>query len=414
MIEIKDKKDCCGCNACVQVCPKQCISMHEDGEGFLYPKVNTDLCINCHLCEKVCPVITQDTPKEPIKVYATKNPDETIRLESSSGGIFTLLAEKVIDNNGIVFGAKFNEHWEVIHDYTITKEGITNFRGSKYVQSRIGNTFKDTENFLKEGRLVLFSGTPCQIAGLKKFLRKEYDNLITVDFICHGVPSPGVFRWYLCEELSKIAHKGDKKFSFALRPIYSIPKADAIAKECGFEINGIRFRNKNKGWKKYSFALDLSEVTTEGKKNTVSLSYTLDKNAYLKGFLSDLYLRPSCHQCPTKQLKSGSDITIGDFWGISNLLPEYDDDRGISAVLVNTNKGNELIAKLNIDLLKFDFETLSELNPALNHSSKNTEKRFKFFNDNNCSFFHLTNRLCKRTLLTRFKSRIKRALKIQQ
>ena len=180
MIDKKEKNNCCGCGACVQICPKQCISMAADNEGFLYPQVNSAICIDCGLCEKVCPVINQSAPREPLVVYAAKNNNEDIRLKSSSGGIFTLLAEKVIEEGGVVFGAKFDADWNVIHDYTETIEGLAAFRGSKYVQSIIDDNFKTAKQFLNNGRKVLFSGTPCQIAGLKKYLRKEYDNLLVV------------------------------------------------------------------------------------------------------------------------------------------------------------------------------------------------------------------------------------------
>lgn len=167
----------------------------EDEEEFLYPQ----LCIQCGLCENVCPVINQNEPREPLKVYAAKNNNEEIRLKSSSGGVFTIFAEYVIAQGGVVFGVGYNEHWEAAHRYTETKEGLDAFRMSKYVQSLIENTFKEAESFFKKGRLVLYTGTPCQIAGLKKYLRRDYGNLLTMGFICHGIPSPGVFRWYLGE-----------------------------------------------------------------------------------------------------------------------------------------------------------------------------------------------------------------------
>ena len=245
MINIIDKKNCCGCNACVQHCPKSCITMQEDGEGFLYPIVDQEVCIDCGLCQKVCPVLNQGEERKPLQVYAANNPNEEVRMQSSSGGVFTLLAETIIQEGGVVFGVRFNDDWEVIHDYTETKEGLAAFRGSKYVQSRIGESYCQVERFLKKGRKVLFTGTPCQIAGLNLFLRKEYDNLLTVDFICHGVPSPGVWKSYL-EEL--IALKGNQKNSVLShsKPIilYSIR-----------DISRIEFRNKRLGWKKYSFAL---------------------------------------------------------------------------------------------------------------------------------------------------------------
>lgn len=217
MIQIENKQKCTGCSACVQTCPKQCISFEEDEQGFRYPCVNQELCIDCGLCEKVCPCINENEQIMPLDIYAAKNPDKEIRKKSSSGGFFTMLAESIIDEGGVVFGARFNKKYNVIHDYTETKDGIEAFRGSKYVQSIIGDTYKQARDFLKAGRKVLFSGTPCQIAGLRLFLRKDYEHLYTVDFICHGVPSPGVFRWYLQEEINNYAaRKSSKKFSFVL------------------------------------------------------------------------------------------------------------------------------------------------------------------------------------------------------
>lgn len=369
MINIQNKQDCCGCSACVQRCPKQCISLHEDEEGFLYPKVNLDKCIDCGLCEKVCPVLHQAEERVPLEVFAAKNPNEQIRMESSSGGFFTQLAEQMIEAGGVVFGVKWNEHFEAVHAYTETKEGLAAFRGSKYVQSHVGDTFKQAEQFLKQGRQVLFSGTPCQIAALKLFLRKDYENLLAVDFICHGTPSPGVFRWYLSEEFAKeAAHQSGEKIQFrSSLPIPSIAKADVLAREQGFAIEDIRFRDKRVGWKKYSFVLSLkslSKVTTAGEKNSVSLSYTLDKHAFMQGFLKDLYLRPSCHACPAKSGKSGADITLGDYWDIQSLMPELDDDRGVSALTVNTEKGEQALHTTTAELHEAPYEDLCAKNPA--------------------------------------------------
>ena len=379
MIEIKEKKDCCGCGACVQRCPKQCISMHEDAEGFLYPHIDAELCIDCGLCEKICPVINQNEPHEPMHVYAAKNPDEKIRLESSSGGVFTMIAEKIIDEGGVVFGVGFNEHWEAAHSYTETKEGLSAFRMSKYVQSIVGNTFREAETFLKQGRKVLYTGTPCQISGLKKFLRKDYDNLLTVDFICHGTPSPGIFRWYLREVLYSIVNK--KTFSlnldlFRSNELQEIPKIDFLLKECNYQIQNISFRDKSYGWKKFSFVLEFIDLVS---KNKVIIKESLDQNPFLQGFLRDMYLRPSCHNCPTKKLKSGSDITIGDYWNIELINPNLNDNKGISAIIVNTIKGNEYF-KLN-KCIKYDSELqdILKYNSALNSSSKHTSFRDNFY-----------------------------------
>lgn len=384
MINIKSKEDCCGCSACAQRCPKQCIKMLEDEEGFLYPKVDETKCINCHLCEKVCPVANQAESRIPIDSYAAYNMDDGVRKDSSSGGVFTLLAEKVIDEGGVVFGATWNEKWNVVHTYTETKEGIVQFRGSKYVQSIIGETYKQAEAFLKSGRKVLFSGTPCQIAGLRLFLRKEYENLLTVDFICHGVPSPGVFRWYLQEEINNYAARKGRKNSVSFLPIHSIPKGDVLMPE-GLSINGIRFRDKCSGWKKFSFVLLLAEASADGKQNSVSLSYTLEQNSFLKGFLNDLYLRPSCHKCPAKSLKSGSDITIADYWGYKDTTNIIDTDEGISAVLINTVKGQTEFDMLSLIKEKTTYDLIERINGAINHSASNYYRGL-FYKKSNQSF----------------------------
>ena len=334
MIEIKDKKDCCGCHACASICAKHSITMQADEEGFLYPVVDKDTCTDCGLCEKVCPVINQSEPCKPLKVYAAKNKNEEIRRQSSSGGIFTLLAEKVIAEDGIVFGARFDEEWNVIHSWTDTIEGIAAFRGSKYVQSTIGDTYRETKDFLKQGRKVLFSGTPCQIAGLKKYLRKEYDNLLTVDVVCHGVPSPLVWHTYLKETHEQLrAKRGVGKNTV---PLYmgELPV-----------ITGISFRDKTNGWKKYGFkicytALKAAENSVSKSANIVNSEITpFNEDIFMKGFLKNLYLRPSCYQCMARQGKSGADIAIADYWGIQRIHPELDDDKGVNLVLINTQKG---------------------------------------------------------------------------
>ncbi|WP_439810055.1 Coenzyme F420 hydrogenase/dehydrogenase, beta subunit C-terminal domain [Parabacteroides distasonis] len=361
MVDIKEKNECCGCNACVQRCPKSCITMREDNEGFLYPEVDREVCIDCGLCEKVCPVIHQGDKRKPLAVYAVKHKDDKIRLSSSSGGAFTALAESVIDEDGVVFGAKFDEDWSVFHDYTDTKEGLAAFRGSKYVQSRVGDSFKKAEYFLKAGRKVLFSGTPCQIAGLKRFLRKEYDNLLTVDFICHGVPSPGVWREYLKEET---ARQCGGKNSVLSHP--NIKERDA-------RIESISFRDKRLGWKKFSFALTLSVPNGHGAKNTVLLSEPLNKNIFLRGFLTNLYLRPSCHACPAKSFKSGSDITISDFWGGQSIIPEWNDDKGISVMFLH----KEIKSVGNNSLFLKKLETYKQR--SLFRSAKKTIRRKFYF-----------------------------------
>lgn len=393
MIELNDKKNCCGCASCVQKCPKHCISLIEDEEGFLYPKMDLGTCINCGLCEKVCPVLNQDAKQEPLAVYAANNKDEEIRKNSSSGGIFTLLAEEILKQGGVVFGAKFNEKWEVIHDFVEKIDELREFRGSKYVQSKIGNTYSKASYFLKEGRWVLFSGTPCQIAGLRKYLRKEYEKLLTVDVICHGSPSPGVFRTFLRDEINKVDRHGGEKKHFYIPCIPLVTKNDEVDYK---RIKSIAFRDKRNGWKMYDFAIGISKLTAV-KEEYIKLSYTrVDKHPYMDGFLKDLYLRPSCYSCPVKGLSSGSDITLGDYWGIETLMPKLDDDKGISVVITNTSKGENFIAAIKdrIQLYKSSWSELLPRNPALIHSAKVPEKRPLFFLNDGKTFEEKIDELC--------------------
>lgn len=401
MINISDKENCCGCSACVQKCPKQCITLKEDNEGFLYPLVDKDKCIDCGLCEKVCPVLHQNESRKPLKVYAAINKNEEIRRQSSSGGVFTLLAEKIINEGGVVFGARFDDSWEVMHDYTDTIEGLAAFRGSKYVQSRIEDNFQKAENFLKEGRKVLFSGTPCQIAGLKSYLRKDYGNLLAVDFICHGVPSPGVWRRYLKETIARQCEK---------KSVSSDPISNENAR-----VESISFRDKRSGWEKFSFALTLSATTRNGIKNTVSLCQVYHENLFMKGFLADLFLRPSCHHCPTKNIKSGSDITIADFWKIEDIIPDINSiDNGVSCLLLNTTNGINLFSLIYpfVDCREADFEYVCKYNKALYISSKKPEKRIDFYKKIQRHEISSTiNEFTKRSLILRFKNRIIKYLK---
>lgn len=323
MIDIKEKHNCCGCSACVQVCPKQCISMSADNEGFLYPQVDTAICIDCGLCEKVCPVINQNEPRKPLAVYAAKNNNEDIRLKSSSGGIFTLLAEQIISEGGVVFGARFNEKWDVVHDYTETIEGLEPFRGSKYVQSIIGDNFKIAKQFLNNDRKVLFSGTPCQIAGLKRYLQKEYKNLLTIDIICHGVPSISIW--------GKYKNKVKQLASYSCRDFASTNNKLGT-------LNDINFRDKTNGWKHYMCTYSIVNVSSN---QTNRLTFEHTKDPYMQLFLSNYSLRPSCYYCPAKAGKSLSNMTLGDCWGIKRMENSFDDNKGVGVCVIHNN--NELL-----------------------------------------------------------------------
>lgn len=355
MINITDKHKCCGCTACISVCPKGCISMSEDKEGFLYPVVDSVKCIDCGLCEKVCPVLnTLKNEAEPL-VYAAINNDESIRMQSSSGGIFTLLAEYVIENGGVVFGACFDRDWNVVHDYTETKEGLARFRGSKYVQSNVGNSFSQVKAFLDSGREVLFSGTPCQVAGLKNYLRKPYPNLLTVDLVCHGVPSPEVWRKYLQETVCKE---------------YGIKKNKSTVNLCDY-ISDIKFRAKDKGWKKFSIKIFLRNGKVEMKP--------FYENPYMNVFLSNLSLRPSCYDCPTKLYNVQSDITLADFWGVNNINPSIDDDKGCGLLFLNNKEKIGLLYSLQCMLFNQSLDNVSKYNPSILYSVNKPGNRKFFF-----------------------------------
>ena len=302
-IDIINPEKCCGCRACYSICPVSCISMQCDKKGFEYPKVDESICIQCGKCKKVCPFINIFKPLKPIKCYATVNENMEERIKSSSGGIFIAMAKNIIKNDGIVVGAVFDENLNVVHKCASTIEEVYPMMGSKYLQSSIQNVLKEVRTFLKLGKKVLFTGTQCQIAGLNHFLETNYPNLITIEVICHGVPSPSVWNSYL--------------LSLNL-------KEDRSKVKC-------YFRDKESGWKSFSLKI-LSDKIHFNESHKVNL--------YMRAFLSNYSLRPSCYNCKSKGGRSNADITIGDFWGIKEFYNNKEDDRGISAVIIQSDKGN--------------------------------------------------------------------------
>ena len=311
MICINNKADCCGCGSCVEICPRQCISFEEDVEGFWYPKVNMQECMECGLCEKRCPVINEykvlDYAREAYGAYIK---DDLARAKSSSGGIFGAVAECVLLDGGFVCGAAFDKEFQVSHIMINRLEQLDLLRGSKYLQSSNKGIYTQVKKKLVEGKTVLFSGTACQVAGLKKYLGKEYEKLITIDVLCHGVPSPKLWKKYI-DELSVFRRN---------------------------RIDDVSFRNKETGWKAYSVKIDI----IGGK--SVYEKYPL--NRYMRLFLSNICLRPSCHSCKYKSMERPSDITMGDFWGVDQKLPELDDDKGTSIIQINTEKGKAIFNKI--------------------------------------------------------------------
>lgn len=364
---------CTGCSTCANRCPQHCIIMKADTEGFLFPSVDETKCINCKLCEKVCPILTVQKTNPPQAIFIGRNTNLQIVQNSSSGGIFTLLAQHTITAGGVVFGAMFDKDWNVVHGYIEKEEDIFRIRGSKYVQSKIGNVYNDVKRFLKDGRQVLFSGTPCQIAGLKSFLKKQYNNLLTIDFICHGVPSPIVWKKYLKENINSL---------------YLHNKCQNIKDNIFPSIDNISFRDKKIGWKEFCLTISFYNPTT--KKEQTITSKPLNDDLYLKGFLSNLYLRKSCHQCSFKSWKSGSDITIADAWGVNYVYPQYNDNKGYSLVIILSDKGRKIVAQLkeNISIIKepINEDYIKKHNNAAYqsvHPHKNRKKFFKLLNKSN-------------------------------
>lgn len=376
MIKITKKEMCNGCHACSNICPTQCIEMKEGIEGFKYPEVDYDKCIKCNICIEVCPLIERKEieVKEP-KAYACFNKDEKIRMESSSGGVFTLLAKEILKDNGIVFGAAWTEKFSLKHIYITKKEDLSKFRGSKYLQSEIGETFNQVQGFLKEGRKVLFSGTPCQIGGLKSFLKHKnvnIENLLSVDFICHGVPSPKVWKKY---------------------------KEELFSKE---KLEEASFRDKTESWKGYDINF---------KSQNMNLKQKASKNKYMRAFLADICLRPSCSDCNFKGENREADITMADFWGIQNIKPEMDDDKGTSLIFTNTDLGNKYYSKISDNIISCEVnkEDAVKYNPSYFKSIKEHPKR-KLYMENieEMTFYELYNKYVKLNLEIRIKNKAKR------
>lgn len=339
------RTECCGCYACYNVCPVKCILMKKNEEGFYYPYVEKDKCIQCKQCESACPMEIQVENGFQKQVFAAYSVDENKRMNSSSGGIFPVLAEFVLQQKGIVFGATFNSKFEVEHRGIDDKKELILMQGTKYVQSQIKKSFLSAKSNLDKGKLVLFTGSPCQIAGLKKFLGKDYDNLITQDIICHGVPAPGVWQEFL----------------------------ECRRKDKASEIKDILFRDKEESWEEYSLKIDYENGETYRKKRR--------EDSYLLGFLDDIYLRKSCYNCKFKGGSRLSDFTLGDFWGIEKVFPDMHDDKGTSVLVVNTTKGAEILNEIQdrLYLKKSDLNTIEIYNPSYNTSVTEPIGREKFY-----------------------------------
>ena len=344
----KEKKDCCGCTACQHVCPVGCIDMVEDFEGFLYPEIDEEKCIHCHKCETVCPIGNTEVITDISETYVGYIKDEEIRRSSSSGGIFTVLAEWMIDQGGIVIGAAFDESFQVHHIAVETKEELEKLRGSKYVQSNLERIYIIVKQYLQHGKKVLFSGTACQIGGLKKYLKNEnIEQLYTVDVLCHGVPSRKVWRMYLKE----------------------------MSKKYQSTITNINFRDKRNGWNHYSMLIQFDS------KKEYCVHFFQDR--FMKMFLGNLDLRPSCYDCQFKEFPRISDITIGDSWGIEKNIHEMSDDKGVSVIIINSEKGQKLFKSLEscCYLKSTDLDLVLPKSAESRHSVNAHQHRQKYLED---------------------------------
>ena len=380
MIRIEKKSKCSGCYACAASCPKKCIKLKVDAEGFWYPDVDESLCINCGACEKVCPILAPSKKQSDwnITTYATMHNEDSIRLASSSGGVFSALAGYVLDQGGVVFGASFDSDLNVEHKYIECIEDLEFLRGSKYVQSKIGDAYCRAEAFLKAGRLVLFSGTPCQIEGLLSYLKRPYENLITQDLICHGVPSPAVWQKYID---------------------YLSTSFDGTKPVC------VSFRSKTNGWKNYYISI----IFGNGKEYSASK----DTDPMMQAFLKNLCLRPSCYECAFKTKSRRSDITLADFWGVSSISPDLDDDKGTSLVIIQSEKGAKVFDKIRdiIYAKETDPDLSTFYNSSIIKSPKEPKKRAVFMRAVSAeNFAEIQKKYSKPTMSEKVKSFLIRAL----
>lgn len=370
------KSDCCGCGACVAICPKRCITMVRDDEGFDYPIIDSDECIQCGRCEAVCPWKHEpqlDGRQTPPDVHAAWSLDDEIRRQSSSGGVFTVLATHILAQGGAVVGAAFTKDYHAVeHVIVEDQKGLAHLRGSKYVQSAIPpGLFQTIAEMVRHERVVLFSGCPCQVAGLRLFLGPNQKTLITCDLVCHGVPSPGWFARY-CRQLEAKNHA---------------------------KITDMSFRNKDRGWKHFQlkYTFDNGRV----------IANTCDVDYYLGTFLDNYSLRHSCYACKYANTTRQGDITLADYWGVDGKYPEYDlNDKGCSLILANTETGAQLLANslLSMFVGKGDLAHASICNQTLYRCHTAPMQRFHFLTDSiRLPYSQLTRqyRLCRPSLMRR-------------
>lgn len=349
-ISIEDKTNCCGCRACAEACPEKCIKMVNDNEGFAYPEVNADACVECGKCVKVCPVLNHFELNDKIEqaVYGATHFDKNIIETSSSGGAFSAITDAFCQQDFAVFGVAFDSNLKVVHDYALTLKDTEKFKKSKYVESDTNGCFSKAEDFLKKGKNVLFTGTPCQIAALRLFLKKDYDKLLCVDLICHGVPSQSTFDKHIAEK----------------------------EKEYNKKIIDVKFRNKVNPAGKSDYR-NIKIFFESGKPVFEDIS----KNHYLKGFHNRLFYRPSCSKCAYANPDRPGDITIADCWGIQKLYPELNPKTGISMIVFNSEKGRKYLENIQkaMKCIPLSLEFAKKSNAQFSVPATNNPKRAKFF-----------------------------------
>ncbi|MBR4152866.1 MAG: Coenzyme F420 hydrogenase/dehydrogenase, beta subunit C-terminal domain [Selenomonadaceae bacterium] len=338
-----NRADCSGCGACANICPKNAIKMTRDAEGFAYPIIDPELCIKCGRCDMTCPALNYEakTIDALPPTFVATYPNEKILRQSSSGAIFTALSEIILTNGGIVFGAGFDKNWHVRHMSAKNLDELKNLRGSKYVQSPIGDVYRQVQDAL-QSQPVLFTGVPCQCVGLKNFLGKDYDNLLTVDVICRGVPSPALWECYI--DTLGYAH----------------------------EITHVNFRTKRRGWGK---RMDINFSDQEHKAERIL------NNLYGRLFLRNLSLRPSCSACKFRFPNGQSDLTIGDAWGIKDFAPEMFDSRGVSVVFIHTAKGEKFFEQAGLKKQQVSFADVVKRNTFYISPAIADSRRKEFFDD---------------------------------
>ena len=344
MIDKVSVQECTLCGACVNACPADAISFSKPYLDFYYPQVKEGICIHCNQCEQTCPILgNKGKPDEGYPVaFAAKSENDSMRMRSSSGGAFYELASQMLRDGGYVCGAVFDDEFHVKHILSNAKEDILRMMGSKYAQSDIGYCYREIKDVLEKGYKVLFSGCPCQVAGLRTFLGKEYPNLLLVELICHGIPSDQMLQTYIGVQ--------ERKY--------------------GAKLTRMEFRNKKKGWHNSSVRMEFEN------HRIYSIPYTAD--AHTIGFLRNITLKSSCYDCHFRNFTAGSDIIMGDFWGAEVELPE-DDNKGISAILVNSGKGMDIIDRCNLALTPANVETVIKYNKNLLCSAAPSPQRSSFY-----------------------------------